>query len=123
MGWAEMLNLGDWTREVGVQIVDVRVSIPESGGVIDRGEIGEIGEMPAQEQDDRGRCTVIQSIKRVRCDGLSGLDDQDEQNVVYRAPSAMLWNSWWDDNPRFPVSDDPSAWFCELDFTDVRPTY
>ncbi len=38
--WAEMLNLGDWQYELGVQIVDVCVSTRErNGGLIDMGEL------------------------------------------------------------------------------------
>lgn len=38
--WAEMLNLGDWQYELGVQIVDVCVSTRErNGGLIEMGEL------------------------------------------------------------------------------------
>jgi ESCRT-II complex subunit VPS22 len=38
--WAEMLGLGDWQYELGVQIVDVCVSTRErNGGVIELGEL------------------------------------------------------------------------------------
>ena len=38
--WAEMLGLGDWQHELGVQIVDVCVSTRErNGGLIDMGEL------------------------------------------------------------------------------------
>lgn len=38
--WAEMLGLGDWQYELGVQIVDVCVSTRErNGGLIDMGEL------------------------------------------------------------------------------------
>jgi ESCRT-II complex subunit VPS22 len=38
--WAEMLGLGDWQYELGVQIVDVCVSTRErNGGVIEMGEL------------------------------------------------------------------------------------
>jgi ESCRT-II complex subunit VPS22 len=38
--WAEMLDLGDWQYELGVQIVDVCVSTRErNGGLIEMGEL------------------------------------------------------------------------------------
>ena len=38
--WAEVLNLGDWQYELGVQIVDVCVSTRErNGGLIEMGDL------------------------------------------------------------------------------------
>ncbi|KAF9219806.1 winged helix DNA-binding domain-containing protein [Gyrodon lividus] len=66
-GWWEMLGMGDWQYELGVQIVDVCVSTRErNGGVI---EMGELVRMVGKLRGDESGITeedVIRSIKTLQ---------------------------------------------------------
>ncbi|KAI0337399.1 winged helix DNA-binding domain-containing protein [Trametopsis cervina] len=66
--WAEVLNLGDWQYELGVQIVDVCVSTRErNGGLI---ELGELVRLVSKLRGvDEGAVTeedVVRSIRTLR---------------------------------------------------------
>ncbi|KAK7043697.1 ESCRT II complex subunit Dot2 [Paramarasmius palmivorus] len=63
--WAEMLGLGDWQYELGVQIVDVCVTTRErNGGMIEMGElIRLIGQLRGLNGGDITEEDIIRSIK------------------------------------------------------------
>ncbi|KAI0685743.1 winged helix DNA-binding domain-containing protein [Cytidiella melzeri] len=66
--WAEMLNLGDWQYELGVQIVDVCVSTRErNGGLIDMGELVRmVSKLRAVEEGTITEEDVVRSIKTLK---------------------------------------------------------
>ncbi|KAG1728069.1 EAP30/Vps36 family-domain-containing protein [Suillus paluster] len=68
--WAEMLGMGDWQYELGVQIVDVCVSTRErNGGVIEMGELVCMVSKLRNGEDASGVITeedVIRSIKTLQ---------------------------------------------------------
>ncbi|EKM57747.1 uncharacterized protein PHACADRAFT_170958 [Phanerochaete carnosa HHB-10118-sp] len=66
--WAEVLNLGDWQYELGVQIVDVCVSTRErNGGLIEMGELVRlVGRLRAVEEGTITEEDVIRSIKTLK---------------------------------------------------------
>ena len=66
--WAEMLGLGDWQHELGVQIVDVCVSTRAlNGGLIDMGELVRIvSKLRGVEADVITEEDVIRSIKTLK---------------------------------------------------------
>lgn len=91
--WAEMLNLGDWNYELGVQIVDVCVSTRErNGGLIEMGELvrlvsklrGVAGGVVTE--DD-----VIRSIKSLKPlgAGYEVLDVGDGKKMVRSIPKEL----------------------------------
>lgn len=63
--WAEVLNLGDWQYELGVQIVDVCVSRRErNGGLIEMGELVRlVGRLRAVDEGVITEEDVVASIK------------------------------------------------------------
>ncbi|PSS37465.1 hypothetical protein PHLCEN_2v672 [Hermanssonia centrifuga] len=66
--WAEMLNLGDWQYELGVQIVDVCVSTRErNGGLIEMGELVRlVSKLRAVEEGVITEDDVVGSIKTLK---------------------------------------------------------
>lgn len=63
--WAELLGMGDWQYELGVQIVDVCVSTRErNGGLIEMGELVRmVGKLRGVESGVITEEDVVQSIK------------------------------------------------------------
>ena len=66
--WAEVLNLGDWQYELGVQIVDVCVSTRErNGGLIEMGELVRlVSKLRAVDEGTITEEDVVRSIKTLR---------------------------------------------------------
>lgn len=66
--WAELLGMGDWQYELGVQIVDVCVSTRErNGGLIDMGELVRmVSKLRGVESGVITEEDVIQSIKTLQ---------------------------------------------------------
>ncbi|KAH9917156.1 EAP30/Vps36 family-domain-containing protein [Epithele typhae] len=65
--WAELLGLGDWQHELGVQIVDVCVSTRErNGGLIDVGELVRIVSRLRGGKDVVTEEDVVRSIRTLR---------------------------------------------------------
>ncbi|KAG9318938.1 EAP30/Vps36 family-domain-containing protein [Chiua virens] len=66
--WAELLGMGDWQYELGVQIVDVCVSTRErNGGLIDMGELVRmVSQLRGVESGVITEEDVVQSIKTLQ---------------------------------------------------------
>lgn len=66
--WAEVLNLGDWQYELGVQVVDVCVSTRErNGGLIELGELVRlVSKLRAVDEGVITEDDVISSIKTLK---------------------------------------------------------